>query len=63
MKYLKGPLFIWILITFFQVLSFKKKLHPSKQLASSSLYLSFKIEYECSQIHEHQFISDYNHKL
>jgi hypothetical protein len=39
------------------------KLHPSKQLTSSSFYLSFKIEYECSQMYEHQFINDHNHML
>ncbi len=40
-----------------------KKLHPSKQQASSSFYLSLKIEYECSQIYEHQLINYYNKKL
>jgi len=40
-----------------------KKLHPSKQLTSSSFYFSLKIEYECSQMDEHQLINDYNHKL
>jgi len=39
------------------------KLHPLKQLTSSSFYLSFKIEYERSQMYEHQLINDYNHKL
>jgi hypothetical protein len=39
------------------------ELYPSKQLTSSSTYLSLKIEYECSQMYEHQFINDYNHKL
>ncbi len=40
-----------------------KKLHPSKQLMSLSFYLSLKIQYECSQMYEHQLINDYNHKL
>jgi hypothetical protein len=40
-----------------------KKLHPSKQLTSSSFYLSLKIKYECSEMYEHQLINDYNHKL
>jgi len=39
------------------------KLHPLKQLMSSSFYLSFKIEYECSQMYEHQLINYYIHKL
>jgi hypothetical protein len=30
---------------------------------SLSFYLSFKIEYECSQMYEHQLINDYNYKL
>jgi hypothetical protein len=33
-----------------------KKMHPS-------FYLSFKIEFECSQMYEHQLINGYNHKL
>jgi hypothetical protein len=37
--------------------------YPWKQLTSSSIYLSLKIEYECSQMYEHQFIKDYSHKL
>ncbi len=40
-----------------------KKLHPSKQRMSSSFYLSLKIEYECSQMYEHQLINYYNKKL
>jgi hypothetical protein len=40
-----------------------QKLHASKQLMSSSFYLSLKIEYEFSQMDEHQLINDYNHKL
>jgi hypothetical protein len=39
------------------------KLHPSKQLMSSSFYLSIKIKHECSQMQEHFIINDYNHKL
>jgi len=34
-----------------------------KKLTSSSFYLGLKMEYECSQMYEHQFINDYNHKL
>jgi hypothetical protein len=30
---------------------------------SSSFDLSLQIEYECSQMYEHQPINDYNHKL
>jgi len=47
---------------FFEYYNFKK-LHPSKHLTSSSFYLSLKIEYECSQMYEHQLIKDNNHKL
>jgi hypothetical protein len=40
-----------------------KKLHPLKHLTSSSYYLSLTIEYECSQMYEHQLINYYNHML
>ncbi len=40
-----------------------KKLVSIKKLTSSSFYLSFKMEYECWQMDEHQLINDYNHKL
>jgi len=58
MKNLKGPLFIWTLQNIFQNIMIFKKMYPSKQLTSSSIYLNLKIEYECAQ-----FINDYNHKL
>jgi len=40
-----------------------KNLYLLEKLVSSSFYLSFKMEYECSQMDEHQLINDYNHKL
>ncbi len=40
-----------------------KKLHPSKQLTSSSFYLSLKIEYECSQMYGHQLIINYDKQV
>jgi hypothetical protein len=58
----KGAIIHMNFIKHFPSIMIFKKIHPSKQLMSSSFYLSLKIKYEYSKMYEHQLINYYNHK-